>query len=44
MTTNTLALSPENYSTLFARIAITPPKPGTEAIRAKLQRAKAQLE
>jgi len=31
-------------STLFAPIATTPPKPGTEAIRAKLQRAKAQLE
>ncbi|MEM1172411.1 MAG: DUF433 domain-containing protein [Cyanobacteria bacterium P01_H01_bin.35] len=30
-------------STLFARIATTPPKPGTEAIRAKLQKAKAKL-
>lgn len=29
---------------LFARIAAKPPKPGTEAIRAKLQAAKAKFE
>ncbi|RUR72477.1 DUF433 domain-containing protein [Chlorogloeopsis fritschii PCC 9212] len=34
----------EQNRELFARIAAKPPKPGTEAIRAKLQAAKAKLE
>jgi uncharacterized protein (DUF433 family) len=34
----------EQNRELFARIAAKPPKPGTEAIRAKLQVAKAKLE
>ncbi|MBP5976852.1 DUF433 domain-containing protein [Brasilonema sp. CT11] len=34
----------EQNRELFAHIAAKPPKPGTEAIRAKLQAAKAKLE
>lgn len=34
----------EQNRELFAQIAAKPPKPGTEAIRAKLQAAKAKLE
>ena len=34
----------EQNRELFAQIAAKPPKPGTEAIRAKLQAAKAKIE
>ena len=33
----------EQHRELFAQIAAKPPKPGTEAIRAKLQAAKAKI-